>query len=65
MEEKMTEFTISFDRPVERQSIITVETEPTPLEIQRWEDDGGAVLIDARGPTRAHCHCGANHRAAA
>jgi hypothetical protein len=23
---------------------------PTPLEIQRWEDDGGAVLPDAMPP---------------
>jgi hypothetical protein len=65
MEEKMTELIIPFGRPVERQWTITVETEPTPLEIQRWEDDGGAVLINARRPTRTHCRCDANHRAAA
>jgi hypothetical protein len=26
--------------------------EPTPLEIQRWEDDGGAVLRDALRPRK-------------
>ena len=31
----------------------------TPLEIQRWEDDGGAILIDAptyRDRTGEHHH---------
>jgi hypothetical protein len=60
MEEKMTESIVALVRP--ERPTIALDTEPTPLEIQRWEDDGGAVLPDARWPTRARCHCGADHR---
>jgi hypothetical protein len=65
MEEKMTELIIPLLQP--QRSTITVDTEPTPLEIQRWEDDGGAVLTDARQACRGRCYCGVNHheRAAA
>jgi hypothetical protein len=33
--------------------------DPTPAEIQRWEDDGGAVQADAsrlRESAHRHCH---------
>jgi hypothetical protein len=29
--------------------------EPTPLEIQRWEDDGGAILPDRAKRRRVEC----------
>ena len=61
----MTELIIALPRPDGRQSTISADTEPTPLEIQRWEDDGGAVLTDTRRPIRSRCHCAADHRAAA
>ena len=54
----MTELIILLIRP-ERPSVIT-DIEPTPAEIQRWEDDGGAVLSVPQ--QRVRCHCGANHR---
>jgi hypothetical protein len=62
MEEKMTELIIPLSRPIGRQLPITAETQPTPLEIQRWEDDGGAVPADAGQRIRSRCHCGADHR---
>ena len=37
----------------------TSDTEPTPVEIQRWEDDGGAVFSAQQ---RAQGHCSADHR---
>jgi hypothetical protein len=52
MEEKMKELIIPLIRP--ERSPITADTEPTPLEIQRWEDDGGAVPpVSARSATSA------------
>ena len=55
----MTESIILLTQP--ERPTATAGTEPTPLEIQRWEDDGGAVLTDARRPARARSHCEAGH----
>jgi hypothetical protein len=58
MEEKMKELIIpliQFERPT-----VTADIGPTPVEIQRWEDDGGAVLPSPQ--RRASCHCAVDHR---
>jgi hypothetical protein len=41
--------------------------EPTPLEIQRWEDDGGAILPEQSRRRRIECEetCTHLHRSAA
>ena len=53
----MTELIIPLSR-LERPTD-TADTEPTPLEIQRWEDDGGAVFSAQQ---RAQGHRSADHR---
>jgi hypothetical protein len=58
MEEKMKELIVPLIRP--EQPAVTAEIEPTPVEIQRWEDDGGAVLPVSQ--QRARCHRGVNHQ---
>jgi hypothetical protein len=58
----MTEMIIALPRPDGRRPAIAADTEPTPLDIQRWEDDGGAVLSDARRVARVRCPCGAYRR---
>jgi hypothetical protein len=58
MEEKMTKLIISLIRP--ERPTVTADIEPTPVEIQRWEDDGGAVLPVSQ--RRARCHCAVDHR---
>jgi hypothetical protein len=60
MEEKMTELVIAFTRPERPKPTSRAESDPTALEIQRWEDDGGAPLpAPSRG---ARCHCAVDHR---
>ena len=54
----MTELIISLTRP--KRTTVTTDIEPTPVEIQRWEDDGGAVLPASQ--RRARGHCAADHR---
>jgi hypothetical protein len=60
MEEKVTKLMIPLIRPDGWRSPTAADIEPTPLEIQRWEDDGGAVPpVPARS---ARCHWGADYR---
>jgi hypothetical protein len=56
----MTELMIPLPEP--QRPTISRDTEPTPLEIQRWEDDGGAALTDERRPRQSHCYCGDDNR---
>jgi hypothetical protein len=39
-EEMMNQLIISLTRRDSRRPMIAADTDPTPLEIQRWEDDG-------------------------
>ena len=54
----MTELIIPLTRP--ERPTVTTDIEPTPVEIQRWEDDGGAVLPGSQW--RARRPCAADHR---
>jgi hypothetical protein len=44
MERKMTKLLIECPKPMARTA--SHVHGPTPAEIQRWEDDGGAILPD-------------------
>lgn len=51
MERKMTNFsfqTTAIDCRTQMTGSASSDSDLTPLEIQRWEDDGGAVLADPR-----------------
>lgn len=61
----MTDSMILFVRPERRLPTFVADVEPTPLEIQRWEDDGGAVLADTARAARARCRCGGDYRQSA
>jgi hypothetical protein len=59
----MTELIIPLTRP--ERPTRTAGIEPTPAEIQRWEDDGGAVLPAPQRHKRCRCAVDHRHRAAA
>ena len=59
----MTELIIPVIR--HERSTAAADIEPTPAEIQRWEDDGGAPLPMSQRHARCHCTADLRQRAAA
>ena len=57
----MTELIIPWTRLGPAADNHTPDIESTPVEIQRWEEDGGAVLADTTRRAQARCQCGAEY----